>query len=380
MVQASDGADRYFRGPIEATIEQFAQERGGRLVRNVVISIDDYTADLPYLLIDRHGFLLLDIKVWPGLQLSGSEDKPQWIAASSDGGRTRIPNPLTVSEFRLETLRRALAACGRSVGPEYFGDLVIHAGADVSSLRLEDTTTLNRFIDASELRAALGARFDFAANPGAIEDRERDDFVSLLGLLDRSDSTVQAAQAGKTKGPAAGLFGLGAKEPTTIGISDSAAGIAPPPPHRTAERYPTIQATRSRKSLVPLVALLLVLLVGLFWKLGTVQSVVLLSQPLVLGVQDLLHKQPSTATGLAEDSRAPAVGQAVSMRVAKRVFRTYDPETYKFVTNRDAPAMSRNGEFTTYTWDYTDTTPGAERSGTVALTFDSTGKLRGVDR
>lgn len=364
------GSGDYIASQAAQQIEASALALGLRLVKGVALEIDGRTQAYDYILLDRYGLLCVDLNVRPGEKITGRSADARWTGQVAGQKRQRFDNPIVAGAKRLDDLERVLIVCGRRFPREYFSELVVFVGADLSQLRISDAERL-KLVDARDFAAALRSRYDFPVNPGAFTLPEADDLISLLSTLDRSDSRAQP-----TTEPVGRLetllrrMGL-RRGQVAVGVSDAAVGLSPVAPRLADSGYPVIEnvPVKTRNTLP--VLLLILLGVALVWMyLGGYATVVDRAQALV-----------AMAMGAASGSQngpeaAPA--QAVpGLAEAQAVLQRSDPRLYGSLIDRDNPQIAVVQGITTYTWHYPDPNV-AGATGAITLTFDGAGQLRGA--
>jgi len=351
---------------IESAIAGVTTPQGARFERSVLIDLGESLEDYSYILVDRHGFLVVHVEAWPGATLRGSSKSATWVARVKGAGSSRFSNPVRDNARRIENLKRALDVFGKRLPDEYFADLVVVYDADISGLSLNAASEF-RVVNGFDAEEALRARYDFAVNPGALTREEVDEFAGLIRTFNRADDASARARFEDAKKPF--LPPALRRRAVEVNVSDSAAGIAPMAP-RIGDRYPAMvrpKRTREASTFFLLLALVGAIAVWLFLYGGL--------QTLRANVNDLL----SSNSGAAGPRTLTPVstGSAADVDRAKELLGEVDPDTYSKVVDLDAPEVAFVEEYTTYTWHYTD---ASARGGEtwIALTIDEYGRLRGV--
>jgi len=372
---SSDGAAKLFAGPVEATIRAFAEARGAKVARDVLLDVGDRTEYYSFILIDRHGLLGIDVQMWVGAEIDGSSSAKFWTAKLKGEKPSKFENALEAGNRRVSTLNDVLSACGRRLGPAYVADLVVFAGADLSKLQLTPVERM-AVVGANDLGETLSTRYDFAVNPGALDSGEVSDLASLLTTLNRfDDAEAQARHVGLVT-ERRGLLGkwFERRRSVHVGVSDSTAGVAPVAMRLAEDRYPAatppapVATTRHTPRIAWLVLVAIVLLTVWLFALGGLAT--------VAGLIDLVVSGDGRQAAQAMSS---PVAQPAMMKpdLAKATLKETAPEVYARVTDLDSPVVNRADEFSLYTWHYMENSGQAR---TITLTFDTTGMLRGANR
>lgn len=350
---------------VDATIRSVAARYGLSVVSRLVLEVSGQSVRIDYLLMDRHGFLILAADPMPGQEITGSSDDAQWKARANGAKAERFDNPLRQNQHRISLLKEALVITGRRFADEYFTDLVVFGGADISSLKLNGVERL-KVVDARDLEATIQARYDFLPNPGLIELHEIDDLKSLFNALDRSDSrgpqTVESAPA--RVGP---LAAFRKSRVSTVAVADHVTGLAPSAPRLSGERYPDSTSRKKRGALsAGTLALLLVIALGVWlFRLGGYGAVV--SQILAM-----LPARTATAP-----QPVPTQGSTIPTEEAVSRFRRMQPQIYALVASPGSPTVQTADGVSKFTWTYVISNENAPH--TYTLGFDSTGRVVYVD-
>lgn len=373
------GAEAYLRGQIELVLEDFARRMGGRVVHNVILDLGARTAGIDHLLIDRHGLLVVSVHARPSTTIRGGSGARTWHSRVGRDKPEPFHNPLADNASRVAMLKDAMKVCGRHIADEYFSDLVVFAGADISGLVLDPADCL-KVVTHADLGAALQARHDFAINAGVIEPHEVDDLASLMRTLDRSDSPEVRLRLEGARKSGSSWWPFRRKAVTQVVVADEKAGLAPAAPRLVSDRYPDAQVVPLKRKptahVNPVLLLVLVLAIAawLFFAggLAVVQARVLQLSALAGVVQ---QQQPAPAVPM----RTPAPGDP-GLDSAKTVLRANAPGVYAQIKDPDSPEIIVSDKFVSYTWHYVPkkgATAGTQQW--IALTFDSAGVLVGVD-
>ena len=174
---------------VDRTIRQVASESGAFVLRDATINLATSTSRCAYLLVDRHGVLVIHTEFWPKAIIRGSSRSAEWTARFSRTSRRRFRNPLAANARRVESVESALLAFGKRLPPEYFSDLVVIDAEDTSELTLRDRQRA-RLVNASDLKRALKARYDLAIHDGGLEPREVLEVFTLLKRGNGAEASV----------------------------------------------------------------------------------------------------------------------------------------------------------------------------------------------
>lgn len=355
----------YMTQQVDAIVRSVAARYGLRLVSGLLLEVSGQSVHLDYILMDRHGFLILAADPMPGQAITGSSDDAQWKARADGAKAERFDNPLKQNRRSISLLKEALVVTGRRFADEYFTDLVVFGGADISGLKLNGVERL-KVVDARDLEATIQARYDFSPNPGLIEQHEIDDLTSLFKALDRSDSrgphAVEAAPA--RVGP---LAALRRPKVSTVAVADHVAGLAPSAPRLSGERYPD-STSGKRRGAVFAGALPLVLILALgVWLFGFGGYGAVVSQVLALW-------PAPTATA---PQPAPTQGATIPTEEAVSRFRKMQPQIYALVDSPDSPTVQTADGVSKFTWTYVISNENSPH--TYTLGFNTAGRVVYVD-
>lgn len=344
-----------------------ATSRGALLLRGILVDVHVNTSLCTFLWIDRFGILAIDVQNWPGCSLGGTRKSAQWTARQRGAKRQKLRNPVLEADERKQVLLDAMNTCGRRIAPDYVQHVVVFSGADLSEVRL-DPVDRARCLDVKQVDSYVRTREDFPPNPGVLEQHGIADLGSLFRTIDRSrddeavrrhEATRSGAKRRKTRGEA------------QVAVSDSVAGVAPVA-IRISDRYPDVGGERSRRSLLPVLMAILLVLVAV-WVFGfNGQEVV------VTYASELL-----SGTGLIEPTASPQsrtvtnIGASVTTEEAMQVLHESAPDLVGAVTNMNSPTVTVSDGNSSFTWVYEDANSGPVPH-TITLTFDASGQLRGV--
>ncbi len=266
MTAGSHSAASRSENHVEETLARVASERGARVVSDVRLDLGGHTQYYSHILVDNLGLLVIDVLSWPGARVKGSTGFAKWTAKGESGPRETFANPLPANERRTKLLAEVLLTCGRRLAPEYFSDLVVFSGADISDVSVREPESI-RITDADELESRLKLRYDFAMNAGALEASEVDDLVSLLRTLNRVDDPIAAAQSGRGSLLREGILDLlFRRQPAQATVCDSVAGVAPSAPRLTEDTPPDADTKETHhRAAVAAVAIPLLLMGAAVW-------------------------------------------------------------------------------------------------------------------
>lgn len=354
----------YMTQQVDSLVMSAADLVGMRVVSNLTLEVNGEKVHYDYVLLDRHGLLILSSIGQAGRVLRGTSTDNYW-KTKADGERSgRLDNPLAQNKRAIAQLKTALVITGRRIPDEYFTDLVVAAGADISGLRLPGPDQL-KVIDARELAASLKARYDFAPNQGLIEQHEIDDLISLFQALDRTDSRGDHAVE-ESVSTASPLGRLRRHKAANVAVADHVAGLAPAAPRLTGERYPSYATVKRRGVPVALLMLVLALALGVWlFRFGGYGMV----------VNSLVALLP--APSQAELPSPGESGTTVSVDQAEASLQRMQPQIFARVTNRGTPQVVTAGGVSKFTWTYTVASNSAPHKYT--LGFDINGDIVYVD-
>lgn len=360
----------FFSSQVDGAIARAARESHAYVLPDVLIDLKVRTTRCDYLWLDRYGVLAIDVQEWPGAQLRGTQSSRQWSAAAKGSRRAHFSNPLQQGVERRMLLLDALLSCGRRLSHDYVQTLTVFTGSDLTKLRLDDTQR-SRCVDVSALEAFLKSREDFPPNAGIIEPHQLDDLHSLLRMLDRSeDEDAVVRHEGSTRVVRRSLP-FSRPEPTKVMVADAKLGAAPRAP-RITDRYPAAAVAKPKSALPVLLLILLILLPTWLFLLGGTQT---LGAQLGMLSQFLPGYDPNGTQALTAPTQPGDDG--VDRAVA--VLQEYAPDVAASAVNLHTPTVTFNGDSTAYTWVYRRP-DGSPTPGTMTLTFDDVGTLRGAER
>lgn len=351
----------------DAAVSRAATASGARLLQGVLVDLKVRTTLCSYLWIDRYGVLTIDYQEWPASTLKGTRKAQTWTAIPQGGKRAKFANPVAQADERKEMLDDALKACGRRLAPEYIQTLVIIGGANLDSLKLDDLTRA-RCLGLTEAEQHLGSRNDFPPNAGILEPEQVADLESLFRALDRSQDdeavarhTAEFSVGGRTRSARKGQ--------TSVQFGDSLSGRAPVA-SRISDRYPTTNVTAARRSALPVLLLILLVLLGVWvFVLGGGAMLAYQARGFMAG-----FGEPGT---VEQPALQPITSESPDLQRAIDTLREHAPHVADTAVNLNSPTVTHNEGMVAYTWVYTQP-GGSPAPRTMTLTFDSNGTLRGA--
>jgi hypothetical protein len=159
---------------------------------NVLLEVGKMTAQLDHVVIDRHGILMIEVKVRNAF-LRGTADQPRWTAVYGASNKS-FQNPLEQLTRQRNTLREALRSVSDPIDADLVQSVVVFVGADVHALDL-DSASRRRVTTLEHLPALLRERAAVTEGLTLTDERVSRRYEQLHALDRSADPEVQARHA-----------------------------------------------------------------------------------------------------------------------------------------------------------------------------------------
>jgi hypothetical protein len=275
-----------------------------------------------------------------------------------------------------EVLQRVLIASGRNLPAEYVQSLVVFGRGRLGRLKLTDVDSM-RVIAGEQVLDFMRARYDFAPNPGALDQEQIGDLVSLMQSLNRStdpDAVARHAES-ETKGRVSWLR-TKQRQPREIGLSTRVLFEAGRYPDGS-ELSPPPAARRTSPTLLALLLALLLAASALVYVYGGVTQV---GDAIFQTVDEMMGRDGASS----QQQPLPVVGRKrpqdenVNAIIAAQRLRETAPDIYEQISTPMHPQVSVVNGRQTFTWQYAGKGNGSLRS--ISITLDTRGEIVGVSQ